>query len=214
MKTPILRKQICDFRISVYYSKWGLNPRIDWDNVSHMVVDRRYVKTENSEIEQTLIELCEKYDIECEDMDCLEMIKALDKFIVIKPISIYEHSGATVFFGAPTCRWDSSYIGFGYMEHEDLHNEMCGRNRKDYPNWRDQCEAVLNAEMDDFDRYVRGEVYDWMAEIYDEDTRNWEYYDSRCGYIKSAEDVINDALLELPSWMNVRVTETELAEIA
>lgn len=214
MKTPILRKVICNFRISIYFSEYCDNPRVEWDNTSHMVVSSQYIGSENDKVKQTLIELCEKYDIKHEGMNYLEMIKTLNEFIVIKPISAYVHSGVTVFFGAPTCRWDSGYIGFGYMEHEDLYSETCGRNRDDYPNWRDQCEAVLDVEMDIFDRFARGEVYDWIAETYNEDARSWEYYDSRGGYIKSAEEVLNDAISELSSWMPVCAGESEPVEIA
>lgn len=193
----VLTEKIDNYRINVYYDDEPENPRTDWDNASHMVVRSRYLSTENNQVEEIINALCEKYGINNDGMDFYEVIDALNKFIVIKPISIYVHSGMTVFFGRPTDRWDSGVVGFGYMEHEDLYSDCCGRNKKAHPDWRDQCEAVMRGEMDALDRTVRGEVFGYVTEELDDDG-DWVEYDSCWGFFMDAEEVIEEAKLNLP----------------
>lgn len=218
MKESILEERIGNFRISIYFDTYyNENPRIDWDNVSHMVVRSRYVSAESDEVEDTINSLCAKYDIDNEDMSFYEVIDALNEFIVIKPISIHVHSGMTVFFGKPTDRWDSGIIGFGYIEHEDLYRDNCGRSKRAYPDWRDQCSAIMESEMWAFDRYVRGDIYgftieeleepseqmkatpEYDEEWWEEDERNWHIYDSCGGFYDNPEAVMEEAKRELPS---------------
>lgn len=199
MNEPVKTKQIGNYTINVYYDEMSCNPRLEWDNASHMVVRSRYLEVESNEVEQTINSLCNKYGIENEDMGFLEVIEALNEHIVIKPISLYVHSGMTVWYGSPTCRWDSGYIGFGYMEHEDLYSSVCDRDKKHYPNWRDQCEAVMGGEMDVLDRCLRGEVYGYVIEDMDGEHIDscWGFYEDAEEVMKEAEEMIPEEVVEL-----------------
>lgn len=209
-------ERVGNYRVKVYYDTEYENPRTEWDNASHMVVDTREMGVESDDVEGVLNRLCEKYEIDNEDMDFLETIEALNEFIVIMPISMYSHSGITVWYGSPNCRWDSGYIGFGYMEHADLYGEMCGRNKKDYPYWRDQCMAVMEGEMETLDKAARGEVFGWViqkliepsfemtlapeydAEEWEEDDDNWDEIDSCWGYFMDSKDVLKEGICQIP----------------
>lgn len=193
----VLTEELGNYRIGVYYDECEQNPRVDWDNASHMVVRSRHLSTENNEVEEIINALCEKYGIDNDGMDFFEVIDALNEFIVIKPISIYVHSGMTVFFGLPTDRWDSGVVGFGYMEHEDLYSDCCGRSKKAYPDWRDQCEAIMNGEMEVLDRAVQGNIYGYVIEELDE-YDEWAEYDSCWGFFEDADDVMEEAKACLP----------------
>lgn len=158
-------------RVTVYYDNHSDDPR-NWDNFCHMICEhRRYRLGDNHNgIENELHLLCEKYGIDWEgdwendvpEMTTAQMITELQKHIVIRPISIYDHSGVTIFWGGPCDRWDSGCVGFGYCELSDV--EKCGRDEKRFPDWRDQAESIMDGEMETYDQYVRGEVYGYILE--------------------------------------------------
>lgn len=207
MKDSVLTKEFGNYRVNITYCTEYDNPRTDWDcNAAHFVTrHRRYSLTESSDIEGEINALAEKYRISIKGKSFLGAINALNAYCVIKPIAMYEHSGITVWFGSPNDRWDSGYIGYGYITEDDVN--ACGRNEKDYPTWRDQAEAIMNDEMDTFDRYCRGEVYDMEVEKlieptwaeqdredfdmdeWREDDAHWEGYDACCNYIMDAEEL-------------------------
>lgn len=222
MRESVLSERVGNYRINVYYDYDCDNPRTDWDcNASHMVVQSRSLAVEDDDIEGILNGLCLDYGIDNTNMGFLETIEALNEFIVIKPISKYEHSGITVWYGHPNCDWDSGFIGFGYMEHADVME--CGRNGIDYPNWRDQAEELMQGEMEDLDRVCRGEVFGYVIEEleepseamkltdgydeerWEEDERNWSDYDSCWGFYMDAEDVMKEAKSCLPQMEEVAV---------
>lgn len=208
-------------RVSIYYDDPYDSPR-NWDPCCHMICEHRHYSLgdEHSGVENELHQLCEKYGIDWErdwekgeeEMTFREMIEALDKHIVIHLISIYDHSGVTIFWGGPCDRWDSGCIGFGYCEESDV--QRAGRNEVKYPDWRDQAEAIMDGEMETYDKYVRGEVYGWKLEErrapskelmetpewkellsdYWEENFEWEETDSCWGYYDEPEEIAKDVL--------------------
>lgn len=163
-------------RVSIYYDEDPCDSPRDWDTFCHMICEhRRYsLGDTHSGAESELHQLCEKYNIDWEgdwekdndEMSIPEMMKALSEYIVIRPISIYDHSGVAIFWGTSfpfDCGgWDTSNIGFGYCEESDV--EQAGRNENQYPNWRDQAIAIMDGEMETYDKYIRGKVYGWKLE--------------------------------------------------
>lgn len=176
-------------RISVYYDCDTENPR-EWDNMAHFILKPGF--GDESDVRGWLEQLCEDYGVEnYEERPWLELINELSNYIVIKPVSMYEHSGATIFFGAPNDRWDSGYIGFAYIERADL--DKYGNNESKREDWRKAAESYLNDEMETLDKYVRGEVYGFVEEEQDEDG-DWNETDSCWGFFESPDELIEDVI--------------------
>lgn len=173
-------------RVSIYYYPDPENPRNDWSNFSHMVCEhRRYSLGDKSRgVVRELQDLCDNYGIDCygdwredeEDMTIAEMIKELSKHIVIRPISLYDHSGVSIYYGSPCDPWDSGYVGFGYMERSDV-EEVRGKEGDD--EWRDSAISIMDHEMEIYNKYINGEVY---------------------GFVLEEREVPSKALTETPEW--------------
>lgn len=213
-------------RVSIYYDDEVCDSPRDWSPFCHMICEHRHYNfgDKHDGAESVLHQLCEKYDIDWEgdwendvdEMSFPEMLKALSEHIVIRPISIYDHSGVTIFWGTSypfDCGgWDTSNIGFGYCEESDV--ERAGRNIEKYPDWRDQACAIMDGEMETYDQYVRGEVYGYKLEErrapsqelmespeweefladYWEEQFGWEETDSCWGYYDEPEKIAKDVL--------------------
>lgn len=208
--------------INVFYDDCPENPRA-WSTTCHMICQhRRYDLGDKGHngVMYELRDLCDKYGIEWEteddEMSFREMIEALSGHIVIKPISIFDHSGVTIFWGAPIDRWDSGTVGFGYCEKDDLDRMGCSYGTEEYPTWRDRAEAFMEGEMDIYDDYLRGYVYGYNVTI-DEDAEDYEYLpdnnDSCCGFygesgkesmIKEAQDYIDTLLIDIDAKIAAR----------
>lgn len=209
-------------RVSIYYDTDPCDSPRDWDVFCHMICERRHycLGDKHNGVENELHMLCEKYGIDwegnwendVEEMTFSEMIEALSAHIVIRLISVYDHGGVTIFWGYPTDRWDSGCIGFGYCEESDV--QEAGRNKDKYPDWRDQAKAIMDDEMEIYDKYVRGDVYGWRLEErkapskelmetpewgdflsdYWEENFEWEETDSCWGYYDEPEEIAKDVL--------------------
>lgn len=87
-------------------------------------------------------------------------IKEDNDIVLIQPLYMYEHSGITISTGPYSCPWDSGQIGFIYVTRESmadaglLHLEepVCETDIQ-------RAQDILDAEVDEYDMYVRGEVY-------------------------------------------------------
>lgn len=105
---------------------------------------------------------------------------------IIRPLSLYDHSGITIFAGAPTCRWDSGQVGWQYVTEAALQAEWKGD--------RDKALAYMDATLEVYDHYIRGNCYGFIVEActafkktypngHIEDGYEWEQTDSCWGFI-------------------------------
>jgi len=76
---------------------------------------------------------------------------------VILPIYMYEHSGITISTTPFSCKWDSGQIGFIFLRADFIKN-YCDNDRK-------RALHLLNSEVEEYDIYLRGEVYGFI--LYD-----------------------------------------------
>ena len=108
---------------------------------------------------------------------------------VCLPIYLYDHSGLTVSHGSFSCRWDSGQVGWHYIT-KDAARENWGADVTD-----EQLTACLQAELKEYDCYLRG--YVWGFTITNEEG---DVVDSCWGYIgDELEDIsfgIRDAVNE------------------
>ena len=102
----------------------------------------------------------------------LDMIEATGE-IVWLPISMYEHSGISIWLGGksghPDARWDCSTIGFAYVEKCTAEKEGALRADKSglyngHKSWQEWAYAMMEGEMETYNQYVTGEVFGYMVE--------------------------------------------------
>ena len=128
-------------------------------------------------------------------MEKLELAAASGKF-VWKPISIYDHSGLSIWLGGTSghvdAKWDCSTIGFAYVEECTAEENRIPDDK--YKTWQEWANHIMEAEMKVYDNYVSGECYGWTA--YDEDEN---YVDSCGGYLgrDNIEEMFKDAQREI-----------------
>ena len=125
--------------------------------------------------------------------DMLEML-VKSNLIYIKQLNLYEHSGMSISTSNAypyNDRWDSSPVGFVYVTKKTVFDECGGipvkdengkyvmveHKHKGYPstysvktipltdeNWIERAEMVIEAEVDRYDDYLRGDVYGYTLE--------------------------------------------------
>lgn len=168
-----------------------LNPREDYDNIGHMVCfHRRYTLGDDhnfSEPADFLESLMDNSNIDHdEDMTIGQMISVLREHdYYFLPLSIYDHSGITMYVGSPDDhfdgQWDCSYVGWIYTTKQDI--------EKDFPNetkWTDRANAVLTGEVKTYDLYLRGDCYGYCLEEYDPENDTYEEIESCGGFLTDA----------------------------
>jgi hypothetical protein len=125
------------------------NPR-EWDNVGTMIVRHpRYIFGDR-----------DFYSDEAEAMhrgwDFFRRYMRLTQgATVVLPLSIYDHSGVSMWVGTPYTdsyrSWDSSFVGAIVAFKEDI--EKMGTPE-------DRVEEVLRAEVKDYNAYLTGDIYE------------------------------------------------------
>ena len=106
------------------------------------------------------------------DKEKLEMVEETGE-IVWLPISMYEHSGISLWLGGkdghPDAQWDCSTIGFAYVEKCTAEKEGALRAGKTglyngHKSWQEWAYAMMEIEMETYNQYVTGEVFGYMVE--------------------------------------------------
>ena len=133
------------------------NPRDIYDNISTMVCFHRHYN------------LGDKHDYNRNDYNNWdEMEKDIirnEKPICIKPLYLYDHSGLTISTSPFGCRWDSGQIGFVFVRKDDIKREF-GKKRIT-KELREKSERLLQCEVNDYDEYLTGNIY--QVELYEND---------------------------------------------
>jgi hypothetical protein len=97
---------------------------------------------------------------------------------IIKPVYMYSHSGDTISTTPFACRWDSGQVGFVYVTKEKARSEYsCKRITRKII---EKVDNVLEAEIETFDMYIRGDVYGYQL-----NDDNGEEVDSCWGFFGS-----------------------------
>lgn len=147
----------------------AMNPR-QWDNLGTIVSwHRRYNLGDEQPREDP--ETWRERMAEWEEGDTEVPEEKFDRLFVWLPVYMYDHSGITINTRGFSCPWDSGQLGIIYVSREKLKKE--GINEE-------QAREYMNGEIEVYDQYLRGDVYYFVAEEYDEETDEWVEVDS-CG---------------------------------
>jgi hypothetical protein len=117
-------------------------------------------------------------------------------YAIVLPLYLYDHSGITISTTPFSCRWDSGQVGWIYATKESV--------RKTYgvkgitAKVRERARQCLLAEVEEYDKYIRGDVYGFVLEKREHceecDHVEWEHEDSCWGFYGTDWD--SNGLLE------------------
>jgi len=136
MEQPIESIDYKGHRIQIHYDIDGPNPRIEFDNITHMICfHNRY-------------NLGDKHDFKTiQDFTYYLKIRNNQKQTWSFPLYLYDHSGLTISMKPFSCQWDSGQIGWIYIEKSD----ECQTEK--------QAIIFCESEVKEYDAFLRGEVY-------------------------------------------------------
>lgn len=106
--------------------------------------------------------------------------------LVMSPVSIYDHSGVSIWLGSPTCMWDSGQVGFMYLTKKDALRELGNCTEE---NWKERATECMEAEMKVYNCYISGDVYGFVIE-----DENGEEVDSCWGFYGS--EAVEDQMIQ------------------
>ena len=161
------------------------------------------------------------------ERDDFTSLQALGRYLslalcspLVLPLSIYDHSGVTMYVGHQDAMfdpggWDTSYVGFIYADIASI-IECCGTDRQFFET--EFLDKALRSEVEEYASWLRGEVYGYSVEDPDGNELDscWGFIGFECvkeeaemaGKAYSAEDV-QDSVKEKRK--EAAVTAAELA---
>lgn len=131
----------------------------------------------------------------------------LQQNIAKLPLSLYDHSGITMSTGAPSCQWDSGYVGYIYVSLKDAQDNWMVKPEDRVKGWdfmiddwdkhgkldgkkislRDVSLRLLEGEVEVYDNYLTGQIFEYGVLGPDgEDVHN-------CGGWHDEDEAMNDA---------------------
>ncbi len=135
--------------LEIYYDEYPENPREQYDPLGKMLCfSQRYI-------------LGDEHDLHTygfESWDALEdYLRREDGAIVTLPLYLYDHSGLAMNTTGYACPWDSGRVGVVYATRE----AVCEAFGCKEPSPEDLVRAkrILVAEVQEYDDYLRGDVY-------------------------------------------------------
>ena len=156
-----------NWELKIDYSESTDSPR-DWDNLGTICVSNRCRYCNNEYEDTESLSWCN------EDAD----LKTLErKGYIVLPLSVYDHSGVSIYIGGKCDAWDSGRLGW-YIVSKDKVRKEYGVKRIS-KKLRERVEQILENEVETFNHYINGEVYSFT--LY----HNGEEVDSCGGFYDS-----------------------------
>lgn len=181
MEQPYKQIEYRGHLINIHYDENAESPR-DWSNLgTFYTAHSRYCPEK---------EFDEHFDFDkvCDERRGNLRQSFLKEYVALN-IYLYDHSGLTISSGPFSCRWDSGWFGIAAVSIEKV--------KKEY-KWkvltkarRRMVEQQLQAEIDTYDQYLRGEVYGFEIRPADDAS---EIIDSCWGFFgdESLTDIESD----------------------
>lgn len=139
------------YSLKIVQDDGAVNPRKDFGHLGKMICfHKRY-------------ELGDKHNLKFNDFnnwDELEnYLKNMCDAYEVVPLYLYDHSGLTINTIGFGCPWDSGQVGFIYITKKDVRD-----NWKNIHFKREKVMECLLSEVNEYDMYLRGEVYGYVIE--------------------------------------------------
>ena len=152
-------------RLVIEQDQFPDDPR-SWDNLGTMLCCNQYYQlgdcNSNRETELQLAEICRKYGKSNEEIDEMAFSEEI-QFILDQddvcglPLWLYDHSGISM-STERQCSWDSSFVGFIFVEKDFYLAQMCLKDEKD---WKAKAKETLKGEVKTYSDFLEGNVYGW-----------------------------------------------------
>lgn len=126
--------------------------------------------------------------------------------IVWLPLALYDHGGITMSVGTGKDKWDSGQVGYIYAGRKEF--DWAGLDpKKDIERMRNN----LIAEVEEYDKYLRGECWRWSYETRTEchtcGKGEWEYIEGTGDYLGQPDKAsIEEYGIEF-DWDSAKVTQ-------
>lgn len=173
----------------------SFNPRDDQENLGTIAYKHSKYVLGDEVIDDPIDWLEDKLSVNHLGRYTNERLQELEELFFRKYVGqrlyIYDHSGITISTKPFDCRFDSGQFGYIYTTKEKIRNLLGVKNVTQ--KIRKRVHKFLEAEVDEFDTYLRGDVYGF--EIRDE---NNELIDSCYGFygVNWEENGLKDYLPE------------------
>lgn len=156
---PIEEIKYRGFLIKIYHDDCPLNPRVDFDNLGFMVCfHNKYRLGDNHAFSDP------------QDFSDFITEEGPDNFVILS-LWLYDHSGITISTSSFSCPWDSGQIGWIYVSKDTMLKEFGYFDK-------DKAKGILEAEVKEYDYYIRGAVFGYRIEP--KDTNKNIYCDDSC----------------------------------
>jgi hypothetical protein len=141
-------REVKNGTVNIYLDDSPFNPRTEQDNLGHMICfHRRY-------------NLGDDHNFSVDDV--LELIKRKD--VIYLNLNLYDHSGITMSTSNSypyNDRWDAGQVGIIYVTAEEIRKEW--KVKRISKKLREKVINILECEVKEYDQYLTGEVYGYMA---------------------------------------------------
>lgn len=181
------------FRALIFNDPEPINPRLEYENVCTMLVWHRrynlgdpsgeYVDAKGRRQREW------RWGDSYKDRDWLEGRKLIEAEPcdlgpgLVLPLYLYDHSGLTISTGPFSCPWDSGQVGWIHCSYEKANEALLFgplKNPRRSKTLRKKMLACMNAEVETYDQYLRGDVYAYDLQFLDEQG-DWLVEESCCG---------------------------------
>ena len=179
-------------KIKIVQDDMPENPRVDWDNLGHMVCwHRHYELGDNHDFKEPI-----DFKNYTEDKE--------NKVRFILPLFLYDHSGITMSTNNSAypfnCRWDSGQVGWIFVTDYDIKKEF--GVKRITKKVIEKARSILLNEVETYDCFIRGDVVGWIAE-----DKNGNVIDSCYGYFGLEESAKNGIIEEAKSSIDYYIKE-------
>lgn len=194
-----IEARLSNWRLEITYDDCVDSPR-DWDSLGVIFVPKgcRYMKNE-SDLD---------WDSICDSGSSCEDKKKLERMgYIVYPLSVYDHSGVSIYIGGSCDKWDSGQIWWYLVSKSDVYKEYgCKRIS---PKLRAKLDKIVEGEIEVLNDWCNGR--NWKYALF----KGEELFDSCGGFIGSNQDkVFDDMWGNLPSEFTDAFTKEEAKAMA
>lgn len=188
------------YALTIHNDENADDPRKNNDHLDHMICwHRRYNIGDDHNYEvpyDCLIALCKQFvpDFEEDHQSFDHLFGLLKPYIIMLPIMLYDHSGLTISTSNVypyNDKWDGGQIGWIWMDKETAEKLTEAGKDKD---WRTAAINYLTASINEYDTYLRGEIYGYK--LYKRGENNaLEEIDNCWGFY--GNDILNNGMMDM-----------------
>lgn len=175
----MIAEQTTEYRATLIPDRDFCSSRED-DNMGRMVCWHRSYNLGDEQPSKSPSEWMDSLIYDLVDTDDVELIpdehkrRILEKYIVILPLNLYDHSGITMSTSSFRCPWDSGQVGWIYCTLKDVRDNWLMPDatwdtlvpwyKDEEVTLREAAKRNLEAEVETYDCELTGEVYGFNLE--------------------------------------------------